>query len=285
MTYTLKRCLDDLIVERLKPNGSDTARAQFAADRLIEFFGAQTDVGTLSRKGFRDYRAKRLRAGVNDSTIRRELGVIKAALNFAAEEEKITSVPVVKLPPETPARERWFSEEEVERLMSQPMSEPMRLALYLALGTGARRGAIADLTVGRVDLAGGFIDFRNPKRPVSRKRRVKTKIADWLRPKLVEACKGRKADDLVVGLPPYEISRRMKAMLEAIGIDEKGISLHAMRRTFVTWALLNGAKPAEVSAATGDRIETLERSYLKLFAQHAAGAVNAVNPKGMNNAE
>lgn len=289
MTYTVKRCLGDYIVEHLRPAGADVKRAQYAADRLIEFFGADQDVEALNfRRGARAYRAKRLRMGVNDGTIRRELGLLKAALNFAAEEEKIASVPVFKLPPDTAPRERWFTEDEVVKLMEQPMSDRARLYIYLAVGTGARREAIATVPVKRVDLKGGYIDYRDPERPVTKKKRVKTKISKWLLPLLAKACEGKKPDDYVIGgngdCP--SVSREVKKLLRAIGIDEKGISVHAMRRTFSTWAFLNGANAAEVSAATGDRIEMLERSYVKLFPQHTAGAVNAIpNPRGNDNAE
>lgn len=283
MTYRLKDCLRDYIVEKLKPQRSDCARAQFAADALIEFFGADRDVMTLTRKDGRAYRAHRLRQGVNDSTIRRELGVLKAALNFAAEEEKIAAVPVFKLPPETAARERWFTEDEVIKLMEQPMDERTRLFIYVAVGTGARREAITTLPVKRVDLVNGYIDFRDPRMPeiaAKRKKRVKTAMNEWLKPIIAKAVAGKKPDDLVIG-EGGDPSRVVKKLLRAIGIDEKGISSHAFRRTFSTWALLNGAKPAEVSAATGDRIETLERSYVKLFPQHTAGATGAIrNPTG-----
>lgn len=289
MIYTIRRCLTDYLCQHLRPQGSDVVRAQYAADRLIEFFEGDTDVETLNmRRGARDYRAKRLRMGVNDATIRRELGLLKAALNFAAEEERIAAVPVFKLPPDTAPRERWLTEDEVVKLMEQPMSDRARLFIYLAVGTGARREAIVTLPVRRVDLKDGYIDFRDPKRTVSKKKRVKTTInKKWLLPLLVKACEGKGPDDLVIGEGDCaSVSREVKKLLRAIGIDEKGISVHSFRRTFVVWSLTNGASSASVSAATGDRIETLERSYVKYFPSHTAGAVNAIPPpKGTSNAE
>ena len=294
MTYTIKRCLDDFIVEKLKPQHADIGRAQYAADRLLEFFDPKRDVATLTPKDIRAYRAKRLRDGVSDSTIRRELGVLKSACNFAAEEEKIEAVPVWKLPPEGVPREVWFSEDQVEKILEQPMSDTMRLAIYLALGTGARREAIVTLPVGRVDLAGGFVDFRDPRKPVTRKRRVKTKASAWLLPLLAKACAGKSPSELVIGGNPKtpkhnmrRISDEFSRTLKALDLYEKGVGLHSLRKTFINWAFLNGAKSAEVSAATGDNIATLEKHYVRMTAQHTAGATGAIpDPtKGSNHAE
>lgn len=271
----LDTCLRHFQLEYGIPEGIDVRRVRFASDRLIEFFGADRDVQTLKRRDVKAYRAKRLKDGVTDSTIRRELGVLRRALDHAAEEERIDQVPVVKLPPEGQPRERWFSEDEMVKIMEQIMSDRLRVAISLAIGTGARRGAIQDLTVRRVDLANGFVDYRNPKLKLTRKRRTKVKIVDWLKAILVRACEGKKPDDLVIGEGP-NISVEFKKILKSIGIDEKGVSIHCVRRTFVCWAFLNGATPASVSAATADNISTLEKSYFKMFPQHSAGAVDSI---------
>lgn len=285
--YALKSCLNDYIVEHLRPNGSDVRRPTFAVTNLCAFFGDDRDVNTLTKKDERNYRAARLADGASDSTIRREMGFAMAAFNFAADEERIAHVPAWKLPPESAARERWFTEDEMVKLMEQPMSDRARLFISIALGTGARREAITTLPVKRVDFVNGYIDFRDPKQaPVraKRKRRVKTKMNDWLRPIMERACAGKKPNDLVIG-EGSDPSRAVKVLLRKIGIEEKGIAGHAFRRTFTMWAFLNGAKLAEVSAATGDTMQTLEKSYMKLLPAHTAGAVNAINnPTGEKNA-
>ena len=292
--YLLAACLDDYIEQHLKPARADVVRAGYARDSLVDFFGADRDVQTLTRKDGRKYRAKRLKDGVTDSTIRRDMGFGMSAFRFAAEEEKIGAVPVWKLPPEGAAREVWFTEDQVVKILEQPMSEPMRLAIYIALGTGARREAIVTLPVGRVDLKGGFIDFRDPKKPVTRKRRVKTKMSDWLVPLLSKACEGKAPADLVLGGNPKtpkhnarRISDEFGRILKALGLHDKGVGLHCIRRTFVVWSLTNGATMASVSAATGDNVATLEKHYIAYLPEHTSGATSAIpdHTKGINNAE
>lgn len=278
MTYRLSSCLKDFIVLHLRPKRAELSRPQFAIDRLVEFFGADRDVETIARKDIRKYRDKRLAAGVVDATIRRELSVLKSALEFACEEDRIRAVPVFKLPEDGQPRERWLTEAEAKALMDLEMPETVRLVLYIAFGTGARRGAILDLRVGRVDFRNRYIDFRDPSRPVTKKRRVKTKMSDWLVPIMEKACAGKKPEDLVVETTPQYVSANVKRLLKKIGVEERGVGIHCIRRTFTTWAFLGGATPAAVSAATGDNISTLEKSYLKLFPEHSAGATNTIKP-------
>lgn len=278
MTYRLAACLRDFVVHHLRPKRAELTRPQYAIDRLVEFFGEDRDVETIARKDIRKYRDKRLAAGVVDATIRRELSVLKSALEFACEEERIRAVPVFKLPEDGQPRERWLTEEEAKALMDLDMPDVVRLALYIAFGTGARRGAILGLRAGRVDFRNGYIDFRDPTKPVTRKRRVKTKMSDWLVPIMQKACAGKKPDDLVVETTAAYLSANVKRLFKKIGIEEKGIGIHCIRRTFTTWAFLGGATPAAVSAATGDNISTLEKSYLKLFPEHSAGATSTIKP-------
>lgn len=277
MTLTLRKCLSQYVVERLKPERCDTTRPGFAIARLCEFFGDDRDVTTLTRSDFRDYRAKRLKDGVTDSTIRRELSVLSAALKHAAEEERISAIPVIKLPKDGRPRKRWYTEEEVESLMERPMRERTRNYLYIAIGTGARKTAITTLPVKNVDLVNGFIDFSDPNLPETKKRRPKVKISEWMLPVMKKMCAGKRPDDPVIGNDgPADVRREVKRLLRLVGIDEFGVSCHALRKTFCMWSLINGASMKEVADAVGDRVATLEKSYTDAFPEGTANAVNAI---------
>lgn len=278
--HRLDSCLTFYVQEHARPERCDLKRIGYATDRLIEFFGKDRDVESIKRADVRAYRTWRLNAGVTDSTIRRELVVLRTAMNHAAEEERIQVVPVIKLPPEGAPRERWLTEDEAMKVMEQPMSDRARLFLYIAFGTGARKSAIETLTVGRIEVAKGLMDFRDPTRKVSKKRRVQTKIVDWLSVHIARACEGKRPDQYLLGgspgAPLPSVGSEIKRIFRKAGIDEKGVAAHSLRRTFVVWALANGSKLIEVSAATGDSVATLERHYITTNALHAGGAVNAI---------
>jgi integrase len=183
----------------------------------------------------------------------------------------------VKLPQEGPPRERWYTEDELQRYLEQPMSPRCRNFTYLAMGTWARKTAITTLPVKRVDLVNGYIDYRDPALPVTKKRRPKVKIADWLLPLVRVMCEGKKPNDLVIGMDgPQDVFKEVKHILRRIGIDERGVACHAFRRTGATWALINGAPLASVAATLGDTVQTTERNYISVLPQHTAGAVNSI---------
>lgn len=288
VTLTLDRCFHDYLVEVAKPNGLGTRRIEIARAHLVSYFGADHGA-VLTRKDVRDYRSHRWSNGISDSTVRRELGVYLRAARHAADEERLDAAPALPLPPESEARERWFTEAEVLRILEQPMSDGCRLLIYLALFTGARLGAILALTWRRVDWENGYLDFRVPGERVTKKRKVKVKMAEPLRQPLRRACDALSGVDAglrrmasgpergaIYVIQKKSVAPELKRVLRAAGIDEPGVNAHAFKHTFVTWAFLNGAKPAEVSAATGTSTSTLEKHYLKVFPQHSQGAVDAI---------
>lgn len=282
MGYTLKSCLHHYVIDVAKPSGIGLRRVGIACDHLNKFFGEEREIATLKRRDGRAYRAHRIAEGVTDSTIRREMGVLNAAMRHAVEEERIDVMPILPLPPESEPRERWFTEDEVIRILAEPMSDECRVCIYILLFTGARLTAITQLTVGRVDFVGGFIDFRVPGARVTKKKRVKTKMAAPLRAVLAPRLAGRKSSDLVVGRTSEQIGAEVDRVLVRAGVKATGVRCHVFRRTFVTWGLLNGSSLASMSAATGDSIARLEKSYLRLFPEHSADAVNAIHLKQEN---
>ena len=62
-----------------------------------------------------------------------------------------------------------------------------KLFIILALYTGARRGAILDLTWDRVSEECDLIDYARPGRPTSKKRRVKVPVPARAKTALLEA--------------------------------------------------------------------------------------------------
>ncbi len=105
---------------------------------------------------------------------------LRAALRWAAGRGKlIAAVPPLTMPERPPARDRWLTREEAARLVAACGSHHVRLFVLLALHTAARAGAILALTWDRVDMERRRIDFREPDRPETRKRRVAVPINVW----------------------------------------------------------------------------------------------------------
>lgn len=95
--------------------------------------------------------------GIN--TIRRELALLAATLNLARSEGLITNQIKIARPSPAPPVERWLTHEEAAKLIDAAKEPHLKLFIRIALATGARSGAIKELTWDRVDFERRQIDF------------------------------------------------------------------------------------------------------------------------------
>lgn len=133
--------------------------AQLWVDNLERYFGRMTvaDVCEQPEQHVESYIKSR---NVSTETVRRELSVLNTALRRAERRKIIVKAPFIKLPPKPPPRERYLTRTEAAKLLwASRRTEHLKMFLRLALYTGARPGAIFDLTWDRVDLENGFVDY------------------------------------------------------------------------------------------------------------------------------
>lgn len=153
------------------PTAADPQRIAYALVPLLEYWGEQT-VDAVTKQTCKAYANWR---GKSDATVRRELGTLKAALNFAHSEGRLTTVPHVELPAKPDGKDRWLTRKEAAALLSAARTGRSDVRLYLplyiliGLYTGARPGAILSLRWHQVDLERGMIDFTSGRRTNKRK--------------------------------------------------------------------------------------------------------------------
>lgn len=131
-------------------------------------------------------------------------------------------------------------------------SLPAYLFCRLALATGARAGAILELTWDRIDLTGGTVDFRAPHpKAQRRKRRAIAPLSDVLMVELAQAKRRAKAapTDRVVPLSLRTIARYLRQASTSAGIGH--VSPHILRHTAATWMLSGGIPLVEASRLLG----------------------------------
>lgn len=125
------------------------------------------------------------------ATVRRELGVLQAAINHAHRNGTLTRIVVVDLPKSPPPRDRWLTRHEAALLLRASRTEQARLymPLFILLGlyTGMRKEAILSLRWPQVDLNARLLDFETPGRERTNKRRGKVPIPAKLSPHLRRA--------------------------------------------------------------------------------------------------
>jgi integrase len=130
--------------------------AQLWVDNLEKHFGKLT-VAEIDDDTIENFTKTR---GASVETIRRELSVLNTALRRAERRKVISKAPFIMLPPKPAPRERYLTRTEAAKLLwASRRTEHLKTFLRLALYTGARPGAIFDLTWDRVDLQNGFVDY------------------------------------------------------------------------------------------------------------------------------
>lgn len=282
-TWTIGRLMDFYTQHHAAEHVTDTERLEYAAMPIRAHFGAMS-VDELDDVEFVRYSSGRRRGDygrqVSDSTIRRELQHLRAVLRFAARNQRRTGVrpedvPHITMPAAAEPRSLVLSDEQMDAMMraTQGAAEkltPGYIFLALARWTAARRTAIEDLTWDRVDLEAGRIDYREPGRKRTKKRRVPVPIDPALRPILERAYAERGNDPYVV---PGGVSTRKTRARAARVAGVPDATAHTFRHTWGTRKALEGVAPAIIAAMMGDSIATVLRNYVHVTEADLAKAL------------
>lgn len=216
------------VADRIKDGArADRFKAHWTA--LEPYFGHR--LGTAVEKDdCRSYATERRKAGYAASTIKTDLELLRACLRWRYGE----SAPALWIPPASAPRDRWLRKDEARRIVEAAKSPHIKLFLVLGLATGARAGAILDLTWDRVDFVHGTIDYRPPGRIQTNKRRTVVPMNNIAREALQEAYAGRLTGNVI------EYNRKpvssVKKAIERLAKDTRiPFSPHVLRHTCAVW--------------------------------------------------
>lgn len=265
--------------------GKELARldsAELAIRHLKAFFGS-TLVADVSIEVQEQYHAHRRGQGVGDETVRRELSVLSAAAGRAVKRKKLSAAPPMHSIPKAPARERWLTRNEAAKLLRSMRSErrARHLVLFtrLALYTGARSGAVLDLTWDRVDLERGMIWYPLPGRQQATKRRAVVPVeANVLR--ALKAAHRRRVGDYVIQWRGEKCDRIVRAFVRhAKACGFVGVTPHTLRHTFATWAAMKGVPLFLIGSAIGQSQVATTARYAKFQPDALREVTRAVRRK------
>lgn len=264
-------------------------RLAYAIDRLAAFFAA-LPVSAVKGNTCRRYMAERRKprrvrdrmVTASASTVRRELGVLNAALVHCAREGYLITTPLVWLPEAAGARERWLTRQEAARLLRAARRTP-HLARFILIGlyTGSRSGAIKGLqwmpntTGGHVDLERGLMFRRSAASRETKKRQTPVRIPRQLLGHLRRW--HRMGGRFVVeyrGDPVKAIKTAWNAAVRRSGIEDA--HPHDLRRTAVTWAMQRGVNTNDAAGFFGMTRDMIERVYGVHHPDYQESAVRAM---------
>jgi integrase len=229
----------------------------------------------------RAYLDRRVKDGVSDGTIRRETGVLRAALAWAVREKWITDAPHAEMPPQPLSRDRWLTREEVDALIRAAATPHIRLYIVLGYHTAARTGAILDLTWDRdrVDLERRLISYDRPGRVQSRKRRATVPINTVALAELQAARVVAVSDHVIEwrGRPVQSIKTGFAAACERAGIAD--CSPHILRHSAATHMVMLRVPMVDIARMLGDTVAMVERVYGKHSPDFLRSAAEALAGK------
>lgn len=152
----------------------DSSNMKYFLGRLREFFGPMSPT-SLNAELVKSYWRHR---GSAVTACTRELEELRSAFLLAKRRGLIDAVPEIPMPAKRPPRDVFMTQEEARRLLAAAISAHVRLFIWIGFTTAQRKGAILGLTWDRVDLDRGILDFQDPTRAITKKRRATTRVSD-----------------------------------------------------------------------------------------------------------
>lgn len=267
------------------PNVIGKETLALAVERLAGFWGDLT-CDAVRGSTCRAYEAHRATprpvasgrmSKAGPATVRRELGVLQAALNYAHEEGLLLYPVKATLSAEGEPRDRWLTRDEAARLI-RAAAPHLRRFIVLSLYTGRRASAVLGLTWTRADPDAGVIRFKAEGERETKKRkgsarmtrRLSAHVRRWRR----LAAPGETHVVMFRGRPVASVKKAMAEAARRAGLS--GVTPHVLKHTAVTWAIMRGLSIERASEFFDTTPATIRRHYWHHSPHFQAEAVAAI---------
>lgn len=226
----------------------------------------------ITRDDCRTYYQSRKDQGRSDSTVKTELEMLRACLNFHFKKD----APAIWVPPPSKPRDRWLTREEVTTLLYHVEAPHLRLFITLALTTAARMSAILDLTWDRVDWGSKSIDYLPAGRHKNNKVRGVVPFNSRAEEALKLAYEGRLTEYVIEygGQPIKSVGWAMARLTERSGIK---CSPHIFRHTAGVWMAQDDVSMEKIAQFLHTTVKIAEKHYARYspsFMQEQAKALD-----------
>ncbi|WP_408872928.1 tyrosine-type recombinase/integrase [Gluconobacter roseus] len=202
---------------------------------------------------------------VSPGTLRREFNVLRASLRRAWKDEFLVRPPEIEPPRDSAPRDQFLTKDEAKRLLDACETPHVRTFMAIAIYTGARKGSILALTWDRVHWQTGLIDFQEPGRALTGKRRAIVPMTKALRKEMEEAFKLSNGDYVVHwhGKPiPNGLRWSFNKACERAGLTWRPTP-HHLKHSVASWFAMDKVPIDQAADWLATDPDTLRRVYRK----------------------
>lgn len=284
------------------------------ADRNLEkaIEGEKEHAAKQGRKP--DLKAARDKASIGTGGARRDLEVLRAAINHHSAENLHYGKVSVWMPDKGESRERWLTRDEAAAMIWKAYRyreiqtihvgankgqkvitdrRPLRhVARFLLIGcyTGTRAGAIASASK-RQAVGKSYVDLERGlyyRKPIGKKATKKRQPPAPLPPRLLAHMRrwdrtGISKEHFVEynGKPVLSVKKAFRKVVQLAEVDTsiENVTPHTLRHTAATWLMQQGVDLWTAAGYLGMTVEVLERIYGHHHPDHLAEAVEGITQK------
>jgi integrase len=263
-------------------------RIGYAISALLPFWGVLM-VGDVKGATCRRYGKTRIKANgdpVSSGTIRRELNVLQAAINYAHAEGYLLTAATVTLPQAPPPRDRWLTRKEAAALLRaawrSPKGKHLARFILVSLYTGTRKdaacrlGFIPSISGGWVDVEKGVMNRAGAAERETKKRRGRVRLTN----RLLSHCRRWRANGAAWivecdGERVADIRKAFAGAVERAGL--KGVTPHTLKHTAITWAIQRGMTDHDAADYFSTSVETIRATYYHHSPDYHSRALDVLN--------
>jgi integrase len=276
----------------LVARGSRAYNAERALIHMSKPLASKT-VALLTARELARWRDSLLAKGLVPGSIGRITGMLKAALNLAADRDRrITDRNAWRLglkslnDGEGGTRTGYVNDDEACRIIAAAPAEGSEFALFVEIGavTGARPIQIARLQVAdlQADRSDPRLMMPSSRKGKGRKRieRRPVPISPGLAFRLKQAVRGRAASELLLqsdgkGWSGNRHYRPFRRTVERSGLDPDVVTFYTLRHSSIQRALLRSVPVRVVATQHDTSVAMIERTYSRFIADHADAITRA----------
>ena len=224
--------------------------------------------------------SKHVAKPVSTGTLRREFNVLRAALRQAWRDGFLLKPPVLDPPFDSAPRDRYLTKDEARRLIAAAAITPhVQLFVALAVTTGARKSSILALTWDRVNFQTRMVNFQEPGRRLTSKRRAEVPINATLLPYLERAQKIAQSSYVVEyggGPVPTGLRWSFKRLCVRAGLTWIP-TVHYLKHSVASWFAMDKVPIDQAADWLATDPKTLRKVYRKFDPTYLRSVATALD--------